>query len=652
MFRLIELIKKNFKLLVRAKVSALVIFLGPLLLVSLLGLAYSQSSGFVLSASVYSGGYSELSESLIGKMINQDFRVERESSRDSCIGSVKRGDTQACIIFPAGMSVEKDVSNEITFYVDYSQINLVWLMLDVMSARVSERSEEISRELTGDILSRMWFIEEKIKAGRSDASEIRSQGDVLVQSSSGMQTGFSQLDISVDFSGIDVDGAKNSSESVKAALMDIKALVSNLSSATGSDLDSIEGSAGDIASMVNDSDVLAETEDIDDAVDEVEDAIESLVEDVEAGSDNASAKADLVIGELEKISLRLSETRSRISDVKRERDDLLADFDSMSASVDAISSRIGSLQGALDEALQKINAVKGRTAESVAAPISTKIEPVSTQKTHFNSLFPTLLVLIIMITGILLASTLTIVDKKSRAFLRNSLTPTSYFMFNLSTYLTSLIVLLVQLLLFVSVSAFFFETEVLASIWLILLLVLLTCTVFICIGMFIGFLFRTEETVTLASITLATVFLLFSSAVIPIESLPAYLKDIAMFNPFVISELAFRQSIVFQLGFSDAMGGLGLLAGYAVGIFFLLVLAQNALRKLSFMHFAKMHLRPSSLMNGKRGRTKLARQDKSSEKQGKKGTTAEKQDKKEKDVIAEKPGKKGVDEPSEVAVDK
>ena len=605
LIKLFELIKKNFKLLVRAKVSALVIFIGPLLLVTLLGLAYSQSGAFTLTASVYSDSYSELSESLIAKMMNQNFRIVREQSIQHCVGSLKRGESQACIVFPGGMSVEKGASNEITFYVDYSQLNLVWLMLDVMSARVSERSEEITRELTTDILSRMWFIEEKIKAGQSSAAAMKTEGTALKESSSNMRTGFKRLDISVDFSGLNITGTKNLTESINSVLSDMKDRASNVSNAVSSKLGSIESSAESIGSMVNDSSVLDEVDDIDKAVDDVQEAVEDLVESTYDDVSNASAGIALIIKSLNDISEKVSNTKTKINSVKKERDDLLPEFDSLASSIDAINADIGSLQGVLDEALQKITEVKGRSVESIAAAITTKIEPVATQKTHFNSLFPTLLVLVIMITGILLSSTLTAVDKKSKAFLRNNFTPTSYVVFNLSTYLTSLMVLFIQLILFVSVSAFFFETEVLASIWLLLLLVFLTCTVFICIGMFVGFLFKTEETVTLASITLATVFLLFSSAVIPLESLPAYLKEIALFNPFVISEVAFRQTLIFQLGFSEVMKSIGLLAAYAVGIFALMILAQNALRKLSFMHFNRLHFK-AAFIRRKEGSAKLA----------------------------------------------
>lgn len=588
MIKLFELIKKNFKLLVRAKVSALVIFIGPLLLVSLLGLAYSQSSDFTLDASVYSGSYSDLTESLLTKMTNQDFKVTKQVSRDNCISAVKMGESQACIIFPDDMS--KDKQNELTFYVDYSQINLVWLMLDVMSARVSERSEELSAELTSDIMERMWFVEEKIKESKSISTSLKTGGTGIKTASSNMDSGFKKLDISVDFSGVDMKSTGNTTENILGLLEDIDDAAENLSSQAKHAIDKIENSAADAESGQNDSALLDELEDIDDAADEVQDVIDNTTAIIQSLSANASVDMDKVKAALDTLSDKISQTELKMSNVKKQRDDLLPEFDNIGKTIDSMNTDIDKLQGLLDEALQKILAVKGKTVESISAPITTKIEPITTQKTHFNSLFPTLLVLIMMITGILLSSTLVMVEKKSKAFFRNRFTPTSYFTFNMSTYITSLIVLLIQLLLFVSVSAFFFETEVLASILLVLLLVLLAASVFIFIGMFIGFIFRTEETTNLAAITLIAVFLLFSSAVIPLESLPSYLKDIAMFNPFVISEVVLRQSIIFQMGFSEIMTGLGMLTAYAFGIFLLLLLLQNVFSRISFAHFHAIHL--------------------------------------------------------------
>ncbi|MBN1544806.1 ABC transporter permease [Candidatus Woesearchaeota archaeon] len=590
MMKLFELIKKNFRLLVRSKASSLVIFIGPLLLVSLLGLAYSQSNSFALSASVYSDSYTELAESLITKMTNQNFLVTRQGSVDDCVGAVKRKESQACVVFPPQMAVSDSGTNEITFYVDYSQINLVWLMLDVMSARVSERSTEISKELTSDLLSRMLFVEESIKSGQATLDTMSAESSMIKETSSGMRSGFQKLDISVNFNGLDVEGSKSLSDNTSSLVSGIREMVAALKNGTEHPLSSIESSVTAVKAEVNDSALTGELDDIDDAADDIEEAIGDATAAVETCADNASAMIASVKSSLDLISLRLSETNAKIGDVKKQRDDLLPQFDSIGLQIELMMGNVNQLRGSLDEALQKISGAGGKSADSIAAPITTRIEPISTQKTHFNSLFPTLLVLVIMITGILLAATLTIVEKKSKAFFRNSITPVSHLVFSLSTYITSLMVLFIQLLLFVSISAFFFETDVLASIWLILLLIFLASTVFVFIGMLVGFIFRTEETVNLAAITLVAVFLLFSSAVIPLESLPSYLKEIAMFNPFVVSELALRQAVVFHFGVSKALHGLSVLAVYAAVLFAVLFLVQQAFRKLSFAHFERIHL--------------------------------------------------------------
>jgi ABC-type multidrug transport system permease subunit len=589
MIRLFELMKKNFRLLVRSKVSALIIFVGPLMLVSLLGLAYSQSSSFALSASVYSAGYTELSESLITKMANQNFRVTRQDSIDNCVGAVKRGESQACLVFPAGMSIKENESNEIVFYVDYSQINIVWLMLDVMSAKVSERSDEISKELTSDVLDRMWFVEQKINLGKATLAQITAGTDRLKNASDSTKSGFGRLDISVDFSGLDIAYAKSANMNISLMITSINSRALQLTTNISKIIESVEYSVSSAESLVNDSSVSSHLDNIDRKADLIEQAVANATAMMSSDSAAATAHIELVNSAFEEINSRLIETKNRIGNVKKERDRLLPEFDRLSAEIDSIRTNINALQSSLDLALQKIGTLKGRSADSMVSPINTRIEPITAQKTHFNSLFPTLLVLIVMVTGILLASTLMIVEKKSKAFFRNNFTPTSYITFNLSTYLTSVIVIFIQLLMFVSVSAFFFETEVFASVWVILLLVFLTTTVFICLGMLVGFAFRTDETATLASITLATILLLFSNAVIPLESLPVYLKQVAMYNPFVLSETALRQTVIFHLPFMRVFDIIVTLAVYSLCILVGLTLLQNALRGIAFMDFRKLH---------------------------------------------------------------
>ena len=92
--------------------------------------------------------------------------------------------------------------------------------------------------------------------------------------------------------------------------------------------------------------------------------------------------------------------------------------------------------------------------------------------------------------------------------------------------------------------------------------------------MFIGYIFRTEETNTLASITMAAIFLFFSNIVLPLESAPIYIQKIAHYNPFVISELLLKQSIFFQYTFSELQFSASILIEYLIGLWVLLLLIQ------------------------------------------------------------------------------
>jgi ABC-type multidrug transport system permease subunit len=589
MIKILELIKKDLKLLVRARVSALVIFLGPLLLVSILGLAYSQSNTFTLTASVYSKTYTEMTESFITKLSNQNFRIIKQDSSDSCINSVKIKESEACILFSDAMQLGQDKKNEITFYVDYSQINLVWLIIDSISSRVSERSDELSKELAGNLLSQIALAEEKIKEGQAILMEVKAVGESIQQSSGGMRTGFQALDFSVDSSSLNITFALEARDNISAALSNINSETALLAAETNNQTNTIGSSVIIINTRTNDSVTLQETSEINTANSAVQSSVNRTAAAIKNNITDLTSQLAKVNTAFDLINAKLTETQTRLTIAGSQKEELLPQFSGLSEDADQIVLRVNSIDAGLNDALQQLTSTKMQDAASISSPITTQIKPIAAQKTHFNSLFPTLLVLIIMITGILLAVTLVMVDKKSRSFFRNNFTPTSYFTFDLSTYLTALFVLIIQLVLFVAVSVFFFETAIFGSIWVVLFLVLLISTVFILIGMFVGYIFRTEETANLAAVTLLAVFLLFSSIVVPLESLPVYLKNIAMFNPFVIGEMALRQTMVFQFGLPKLINSLLVLLAYALAVFLLLLLVQKAMRQMAFMQFNLNH---------------------------------------------------------------
>ena len=149
------IIKKNFKLLIRSKSSALIVILGPLLVIFLVGIAFDNVNKYSLSIGVYSDSYSELTESFIIKMQENEFRVQKMDTIDLCIEKIKQNTIHTCIVFPADLDIESDAVNEITFHVDYSKLNLVWMVLDTLSTKIEERSSELSLDLTTALLQKV-----------------------------------------------------------------------------------------------------------------------------------------------------------------------------------------------------------------------------------------------------------------------------------------------------------------------------------------------------------------------------------------------------------------------------------------------------------------------------------------------------------------
>ena len=149
--RLIEIIKKNFKLLIRSKSSALIVLLGPLALMLLIGLAFNTSSLFDIKIGVYSSAYSELSNSIIEKLQDDQFKVIKIENEEKCISMIKSGDMHVCTIFPPNLNLK--TSDKIIFHVDKSRINFVYIILDRISSKIATKSTELSTALTNRLLN-------------------------------------------------------------------------------------------------------------------------------------------------------------------------------------------------------------------------------------------------------------------------------------------------------------------------------------------------------------------------------------------------------------------------------------------------------------------------------------------------------------------
>ena len=104
----------------------------------LIGFAFNTTSIFDIKVGTYSSSYSELSDSIVTKLQDDKFRVLKIDSEETCIEKIKSGDLHVCTIFPANLNIKS--TDKITFYVDQSRLNFVYIILDRISSKIATKS--------------------------------------------------------------------------------------------------------------------------------------------------------------------------------------------------------------------------------------------------------------------------------------------------------------------------------------------------------------------------------------------------------------------------------------------------------------------------------------------------------------------------------
>ncbi|MDO8643099.1 MAG: ABC transporter permease [Candidatus Woesearchaeota archaeon] len=561
--KLHKIIEKNMKLLLRSKSSAVIIIFGPIVLITLLGLAFGNTQQYTLNVGVYSSDYNAFSESLLAKLNQRGYGVIREPAETICIEHVKTKDSNVCMVFPKDLEVKQDVIQDITFHVDFSNINLVYSIISAISSGVDDKAKEVSISLTQDLLNRLQRTEAIVDERVPTLVGLTQKSDTIKQETERMFLTMNNLNLTLESNAslvqveteiaflrnLAYESIRETNDLVDVLDAEVKTLHGNK---TGAEhyLDTADEQFAQFRSDLSDSD----------------------------------AKMQQHIGGLRTY---VADVNNKLGAVQNTRGSVLTSLTNIKTDLQSSVGMLNDLQTSLNEMKRLTTTVEITNAEKIVNPLTTHIVPITEEETHFNYLFPTLLVLVIMITSILLASTIIMVEKKSKSFFRNYITPTSETLFLFGTYLTTLIIMVMQVSIFLLISSLFFDTAIVPSLFKTPILLFFIVSFFILVGTLIGIFFKSEELTTLASITVASVMLFFSSTILPLESMPPFFKTLASLNPFVLSESLLKEAILFNLDLATLMDKMYLLILYSIIIAVFCVKLQQWLRDDMFYNLHK-----------------------------------------------------------------
>jgi ABC-type multidrug transport system permease subunit len=558
----LRVIRKNIKLLVRSKGSALIVIFGPLLVIFLVGIAFDNSNQYNVKIGAFSEKYSDLSNSILNQLNNKDFRVTRYNTQGECIEAIKQSQVHMCMFFSKDFQISKPPNNEISFSIDYSKINLVWMILESMSQEVENKSSSISLDLTNVLLQKLDATQKEIAADKTLIAKITEGSNRVNNEIVAIDKSLVGLEFRMDMENFPVRTLVNRTNMIRILAGDTARQSKDLINGIRSDLQEMNASGGSVDGMVT-------------LMDQAKEKINNLTRKIENQSRDVSAMSS-------GLQKNIDDLKKRMDSAGNFKQSTISKLAELKKVLETNINTIMAVQSSFNKIENNIQNIQVKNAEDIVTPIKTTINPISSKGTHLNYIFPSLIVLVVMFISLLLASTLVIMEKTSKAFFRNFITPTKDIVFVFATYLTSMLLILVQLVIILIVAAFFFKSQFISAVLPTTLILLIAGTLFTLIGMTIGYLFNSEETSTLAAISCGSVLLFMSGVILPIESMPQYLMEIAQYNPFVISEGLLRKAMIFHYPLSVMGRDILLLVGYSV--FFLgAILATQKLMKRHFV---------------------------------------------------------------------
>ena len=563
--KVLKTLIKNFRILFRMKTSLIGIILGPLLIIALVGLAFNSSSSFQISV-----GYVALDNgSLTNEYVNvlqEQYSVIEFSNRSSCVNSLQHSLIHLCILFPEDFVIKNNKINNVTFVVDKSRTNIVYSVFNSINKRIGLKSEELSKGLTEELIKTLDLTSDDIDTDLGLLIRLKNSLSDSVSSLKKSKDSLDSLDLSSEKIDTSISSETNSLEAIVLSLTnkghsvvktglpilaDLRTAVSSNSSLVA-EVDSLKSSLESLNTTCN-----SESEDSDKQIESIKSTMSSISKGVLSLND--------------KLDLANSKVGSELSVLKR----LIDDFNQYIKDIDVIKQN-------LESSSQRISSVSVTSSDEIVNPITTNIETISSDNNKLIVLFPYLLVLIIMFVGLMMASTLVIVEKKSKAYFRVFTTPTRDSFFLWTTFLTAFLIVLFQTIIILLLMKFLFVDLMFSNLLVNSVILIITISIFVMIGMAVGYLFSSPQGANMASISIGAILLFISNMVFPLESVSVAFQKIAHFNPYVIASEMLRQSILFSVSFKELFFDLGILLIYSMIIVILIIFVQQLSKKSFF----------------------------------------------------------------------
>ncbi len=543
----IPLIAANLKSFMRNWRSVVLLLVFPLLLIGTIFLSFSPDGITRIPVGIIDPlQHAETSQ--FEEVSSSFLETTKYNSVDGCVHDMKLYKQYCCIEIIGGDSFIIDV------HYDNTREPIIWEILERIKTSVDVLQAEKSIQMTSDLLSQFNILGTQIGNFETQVDSADDIIDEYIETTDdsilSLREAHSDLDSTIDQMDEDI----NDINSKKSTLQYQK---NSLYYSVTSKLNQMEDYLNLLTVPAEEQYMLSylrqQSDDIRDEIEDYNDEADETFSDVDNRINTyrvTSEKGKDYLGEIDEGVDSLHDTKSNLYDYKFNLLSLKGDLTGMRSSLAAA----GTINPELIAA-----PVKFLTYPLYIPEVRSKISPENLMNgiikginlIGLQTLFPKLLLLIVMFLSLLISTFITLSEINSPANVRVSTIRGIAVHEFFSTYVSSLLIILPPILIVLALGYMIFELSI-PFISVFLTMFLLSST-FIMVGMLLAYLV-VKESITMLIMTFLLMFLLFFSGyILPIERMSTVSKVIAEITPGKISLDIFNQLTFYSQPFPKVL---------------------------------------------------------------------------------------------------
>ncbi|OIO64213.1 hypothetical protein AUJ68_06845 [Candidatus Woesearchaeota archaeon CG1_02_57_44] len=607
--KLLNEFRKNFRVMFRNWMTVSLLIIAPLILILLIGYAFSSEDVTGIKIGVITNGSTDLTQ-LAQNVSSYGELVPMNDSE--CLAALERQDVHLCLEvsnLPTESNTTDFPTGSITYVYDNVRKRLSLSLIEGIKSFFGEQADEVSIETTESILNNIQNLLGFINDRKQDVLTIRnetlnikqdliSRNQTLTEVRNDFLPAYFEikdlqeqthnisgtLEEQLNATSVVVSEARQSIASLREvslnysllALSNVTLPIVNISDAfNASNLtDPINSSPiNGSYTMGNNSENNPFTTNI------TAPTIASSVTEVPT----LGSLLDGLGGHLAELDDLLNDTNGKVSGTVAQMDDIISKLDLVKLlldedlaatqeyliKIDESVVRIDEVSAQMDQQLASLADLHPGLGEKLIKPITSQYLVLLPGAKNIQLAFPQLAAMILMFIALLFGNIATLMEVHDAAAVRNSLAPVKQWLFPVGLMLTSIAIIFLQAMVLFVVAQTMLGVSVFAHFGGMALFALLLITVFVLIGMLLAYALPSVQASILATTFMALVVFIFGNVMAPVESMPHLAQLATNANPLVIGQYSFGQVLLYGANAIGA-GGLGAqawtLVGYAIAL--------------------------------------------------------------------------------------